>query len=761
MRSVVRVLSMLVLVAAVSAAIPAEAADWYRQPSHTTAVATPVSTSGPTTAKAVQEALGGLGLGGLELGPGQVVPVAGANVAVRYGQTHRGVPVLSTSATFVVKGDGRIAWAVLQVEDGLTVDVRPSVSPEKAAVAVEGSEGGLPTVGGRANLAVLPDAARGGRLVWVFDVPTASGGVRFLVDAHDGGVVDRREMARNVRGRVYLENPVRTPDLTDVELTDLDVGDPQYLNGWGGNLRVTNFRGLAPITGAVLMQQTLEPNENGDFLYDPPEDPLDPADAFAQVSIFYHLTRGRDYFRDRVGLEMSGEDWRLAAVANVMDGDYPLDNAFFSPIGVESGPFAAPGLIAIGQGSQLDFALDSDVFLHEFTHYVTDNAIGYNLGQFEFNSYGRNPFSGAIDEAIADYFASTINDDPLLAESALGTFGVSRDLRDDSARCPSDVIGEVHEDGRIIGAAAWKLREAFGVEVGDQLVWGGTALVPAGGTFGDWGRGIAATSELMMEDGSLSASQGEQTTAILRGQGIEGCDQEIELREGESQSLIAIGLDWYTQFTGRPCSALQDRGVEVQTLFHFVARPNPDDLGLRFKVTYDAFHGEGLKWNLYGRANEHVLFEQGQGHFPRPVLSEWDYETLDLDGREGELVIDADSDPAFDPNATYYIVLINQSCSSGQATFSVEHIAPEPVIEDPPATNDGEDPGPTNNAIEPDDDGADPGQSPFIGDDTVAVRQVGGGGCACNVPSPASPRPLIGWMALATAALGWWLVRRS
>jgi len=764
MRHLSRLLAALFIVTSLSVVATADAADWVHRPSHQTRITAPVRLDADTTAKAVQEVLGSLGVGEARLMSRGAVPIIGGNTVLRYTQTHDGLPVLSTSAAFVVEPDGTIAEAILQLEHNLSVATSPTVGLDKAAQTVAGSEPGLPTDEAISTLAVLPAPSVGGRLVWVLDVPSAGGGLRFMVDAHDGALLDRRPLARNVRGRVYPANPIVTPDLVDVELTDLDEADPLYLNGWSGNFAVTNYAGLVPITSAIRMEQTLTADADGEFLYDPPADPLDGSDAFAQVSIFYHLTRGRDFFTEQIGLDMTGEAWKLTAVANVMDGDYPMDNAFYSPMGTTNVTFRAPSLIAIGQGSIIDFAIDSDVFLHEFTHYVSEVAIGYNLGQFEFNSYGRNPFSGAIDEAVADYFAGTMNGDPVLAESALGTFGAARDLRDKSARCPKDVVGEVHEDGRIIGAAAWGMRETFGAELADQLVWGGTALVPAGGSFGDWGRGIKRTADLMANDGILSDSQVAEVSAILDAQGIPGCEQEIELEAGDPKTLLAVGLDWYTQFTGRTCAQLQERGVQQQALFHFVAQPKREDIGLRFKVEYDSFERGDLSWDLYARENDHVTFEL-QGHYGRSVATKWDYEELGVNTRTGELVIDANSQPPFDPLASYHIVLVNKSCVSGEATFSVEHIAPEPEVTNNGelnngTTNNGElnngelNNGATNNGT------LDPGQSPFMGGDTVTTGQLGGGGCACAVPSGSSTRTPMAWMLVGLALVGMAAVRR-
>src|SRR5690606_17281602 len=126
------------------------------------------------------------------------------------------------------------------------------------------------------------------------------------------------------------------PTTEDRELTDLVVSTPQLLNGWSGNLTVTNYVSGDSMSGNYVLEQLLEPSMDDNFLYAPPAIKTDDQDGFAQVSIYYHLTRMRDFATNTLGVDMTSSSWKLVAVANMQEGGGPMDNAFFSSAGIGS-----------------------------------------------------------------------------------------------------------------------------------------------------------------------------------------------------------------------------------------------------------------------------------------------------------------------------------------------------------------------------------------------------------------------------------------
>jgi hypothetical protein len=415
----------------------------------------------------------------------------------------------------------------------------------------------------------------------------------------------------HARGRVYPISSAVTPEVQDLELSSLDAADPQTLSGWNGNFKVVNYVD-GDLTGGVplTVEQSVGPNAGEDFLYDPPTSAEDAHDQFAQVGIYYHLTRMRDYFVSTHQIDMGAPGWKLVAVANMLEAGRPMDNAFFSGEGVGE-PFRAPNLIAIGQGSFFDFSDDSDVFLHEFTHYVSANAVGYNGGQFAINEYGLSPWAGSIDEGIADYFACTVNGDSTLGEATLAPFGMARDLAKDTKTCPGDLVGEVHEDGELIGSLAWSLREKFGAKVGDKLVWGTVTLLTPNASFGDFAKALKRATGKLVTAGELTEADAGAVDALIESRGLDDCEEVLDLTGGKSQTTNMLGIDSLVFGSGASCADYRSQ-LSLQSLFHFKSKPDPAAKGVRFTVELDPDRGSDVEWSIYVRARRHVGFTLGE-----------------------------------------------------------------------------------------------------------------------------------------------------
>ncbi|NUP08327.1 MAG: hypothetical protein HOW73_19930 [Polyangiaceae bacterium] len=593
-----------------------------------------------------------LGIDGVGLRATRTLKSNGGRI-VRFAQTVDGVRVIGGGVVVRIGDDAVVRRIAVDVLRDVQVDTVPSLDADEARSALEDQVGSVPAP---ANAELVIVRIDGGRLVWQLDVRDIPGGSRYWVDAHDGTIVARFDLARDIQGRVYTMNSVESPTPTDVLLPLIDSTQPGRLNGWDGLLSVTNYVSGSSQNGFTV-EQAVGPSSGQDFLYDPPANPTDPTDAFAQVNLYYHLTAVRSLFAG-LGAEVDGASWKLTAVANALEDGQSLDNAFFSPMGIE-GSFAAPNLIAIGQGSIGDFAYDSDVFKHEFGHYVTHNAIGYNLGQLNFDELGLSPFSGSIDEGIADYFACSDNDDAELGEASLEPLGAGRNLTNTSKTCPNDLIGEVHADGEVIGSLSWSIREAVGKEAGDQIIWGALSSMPEGGHFGDFSEGIVATANDLVTAGTLTAEDVTAVQAILADRGLDDCGRIIALSEGQTTNGTLFGLELLGQAFGQSCSSLQQFGLAMPSLFHYSWTPSAGDIGVRFSVTMTPIGGGGgPEYTIFARANDTVRFSSAGG-FPSVSVSDY---SADFDVETGELVIDASSDPPFDPNATYDFVVVSSSC---------------------------------------------------------------------------------------------------
>ncbi|HTJ80966.1 MAG TPA: hypothetical protein VL400_04560, partial [Polyangiaceae bacterium] len=580
------------------------AADWHVG---TPSAAVRAASSPEAKARAyLDEQRTALDLVHVDLGAARVVRTA-AGAVVRFEQRVGGVPVLGGAVLVHVGKNGEVSRVATTAARSLAVDTTPSLDEDEALAELEDAVHRTLPPAEKAELVVSPVGA--GTLLWQLDVRDSPGGTRYFVDAHSGALYGARALAIDALGRIYKTNSVQTPTPEDDTLDTLDeAASPVHLNGWGGLLTVTNYVSGGSQNGFEV-EQTLEPFPAGgtDFLYDPPTNQLDATDGFAQVNLFFHLTTMRNFFTT-LGVDQTAASWKITAVANALEGGQPLDNAFFSPMG-QTGTFASPNLIAIGQGSLTDFAYDSDVFKHEFGHYVSDNAVGYNLGQLNVNAFGLSPHSGSIDEGIADYFACSQNGDPIVGEASLAPLNAERDLTNVAKVCPDDVFGEVHEDGEIIGSLSWSVRDALGAENADKIVWGAVASMPPGGTLGDFGRGLVSTTEALVGDGTLTSADLTTVQGLVAARGLDDCDEVIAIDSGETKKVDVIGLDLIGQILGGSCAQAQNFGVEMQSLFHFSHKPAATDTALRFTVDVKAMGGGGTDLTLYVRKGQNVTFK--------------------------------------------------------------------------------------------------------------------------------------------------------
>jgi MYXO-CTERM domain-containing protein len=612
----------------------------------------------------------GLRLGGIVLERTGTLPTSTGHV-VRFEQRHQGLRVFGGMVAVRVDAEGRARSAEVDVARSLPPVVQPALREEDARAVVAGLRG-RPATFARVELGVLPDE-EDAAVVYRVDVPTMKGGHRYYVDASTGAVVRNHPIGRNVSGLVYPISSAVTPDPTQEDLSDLVTATPQKLNGFGDLFSVYEYGSGSLDYGDLKVTQKVEAMPDGSFDYAPPKDELDEHDAFAAVNAYYHLHRARKFYTDTLGLDMSPIRWSLGAVVNVMDGGGgPMDNAAYGPYALPA-PWSKNNTIIIGQGSGSDFAYDSDVFLHEYLHYVAHNAVGYNEG-FNVDTYGMNAFPGAIDEGTADYFACTLNGDPVLGEASLATLYATRDLTEGGKVCPDDLFGESHEDGKMIGTLTWAVREAIGAELADKVVWSALAALTKSATLGDMAKGIADGVEALRAAGTIDQAQADLVTAAIAEGHLDDCGRVLSLDEGKNRHVSLMGLSILAQLYGAgTCSELRDYGIAPASMFHFSSKPRADQKQITFKAGLVDKQGKGdISWSIYVRRADHVTFKSSTQGFP--VVSKYSYKLENVTDMKAELTIGPDSDPPFDPALTYYAVVVHQNCPMTALEISVSDL---------------------------------------------------------------------------------------
>ncbi len=318
----------------------------------------------------------------------------------------------------------------------------------------------------------------------------AGDGGSAAVDAD--GAVEPDIASGALRGRVYLHDPVTDQgETTEVALvqpisTDGTLHGP-YANVWNclnqpGGPKVRY--GEVEVGAFCLEQQTAKVGTDGGWLHIlPPSDPSDPEDPFAEVQMYHHVHAMHAYFKDHFGL--SAVDYPLDALVNVniyidpkvapLAGLSPGWQDFANAAFVPKEAFAAFHLpprkadaIIFGQHGKTDLAYDASVIYHEYTHAMIGTT---RLTSMIPDFYGIDHFPGALNEAFADYFAASMTNHPVIGAYAIAASGAHL-IRDLSVvrRCPIDLIGEIHVDGRILSSALWRVRAQHGATFVDGVV---------------------------------------------------------------------------------------------------------------------------------------------------------------------------------------------------------------------------------------------------------------------------------------------------
>ncbi len=427
----------------------------------------------------------------------ETIRLPDGDVIVRFDQTYRGLPVLDHGAAVRLAPNGVTVVGRAHVELDLPSSVVPRVSREAAALAAARILR-LDVAVEDAALVVAPLRGGGSRLAWSvaprFPFPSAP---LLLIDAVDGHLL--RAVQRAVsdhRAEVYVDNPVRTPvrllqDLPiDTKGDYLESAEVKSFNcvDKGTIAHVSDGDGRISLRVCDLVESATA-DADGLFSAEPDDDPADTThleDPYSEVSMYFHVTRAYQFFRDLRGDPTAAvvDAAPLIAVANLRvvkgleAGDLddatdpssplvPFGNAFFTPSGQGFGIFygVSGGSMWFGQGKVRDYAYDGDVVYHEFTHGVIDKTLG--LGEYTLDRYGLFDAPGAMNEALADYFSSALAGDPEVGEYA------SRDIQDDGLpirtlanddTCPGHVIGEAHFDSSPFSGGLYAARSRLPAE---------------------------------------------------------------------------------------------------------------------------------------------------------------------------------------------------------------------------------------------------------------------------------------------------------
>lgn len=191
-----------------------------------------------------------------------------------------------------------------------------------------------------------------------------------------------------------------------------------------------------------------------------------------------------------------------------------------------------------------DFAYDGDVVFHEFMHAVTASLIN-KLNTLGLDSFGINSEPGSINEGWADYFSAAFSEDPLVGEYAANIEGDGEtSLRNiqNQLSCPSDVIGEIHNDSQVWSGALWEIRSLIKNQQGqdkaydfDRAVLATLAMAKNTESFNDQADKLISNLE---SQGKFSQEIIDEAKGILKKRGVKDCFRAFNLSYADQENRV-------------------------------------------------------------------------------------------------------------------------------------------------------------------------------------------------------------------------------
>jgi MYXO-CTERM domain-containing protein len=298
---------------------------------------------------------------------------------------------------------------------------------------------------------------------------------------------------------VFAFNPRRTPEPTQVTLTNIDPAPEPWAEGQefelqhlsGSRVRVFNcideedgvFAPWRADDDECYPTQRVSADDNGNYFVPLPDVKLDahnidPVDLYAELSMYYHAEAffefmaelGVDGFPCELSNMVANFHW-LEPAPGYPDLPFgPYNNAFYSgQCDITRGP-----TMLFGQGSAVDFAYDGDVVYHELGHGIVQHLTPEGLRLYRLREDGVLRDARALNEAIADYHSLMITNRPELADY-VGFYWPELDRAwirnaENQRRCPLDMAGQEHNDSEPVTAALWAARKRIGGAKLDPVV---------------------------------------------------------------------------------------------------------------------------------------------------------------------------------------------------------------------------------------------------------------------------------------------------
>jgi len=435
------------------------------------------------------------------------------NWYIHFQQSYEGIPVYRTPIGFTINRWGKIPLLGADIYPDISVSTSPTISQEQAIeiaeVAFRTAEMDSVAVLNDVSLMVYPRLADSISYHLVYEIKLLSEDPLkewiYFVDAHHGEIVHSRNAILEGDWRNYgwvnwhywpehyYDSELNGGGLNGVSVRVVNVGgqtvgqDQTNSNGYyninwsGAGTALYYLHGAKELSlsssWVKITNADTKTHSYGPF-FPSTSYRHDWSWATDETNVYRHVNFIHNFFKVSP-FNYDEMDYQMEAKVHAGDGYNGASN------GVN---------IFFGSQGGMHWARSSDVVYHEYTHCVV-----YHLYHMHFIDDGnRRGQDYAMDEGFADYFACTINDDPIQGESV----GVNRNL-DNNLRFPEDTTGEGHHDGQIMSGACWDMRESLSDTMADVLIFKALWWEPQADNFNDFGGNVLLADDDRYGDGDM------------------------------------------------------------------------------------------------------------------------------------------------------------------------------------------------------------------------------------------------------------------
>jgi len=414
-----------------------------------------------------------------------------------YQQTYRGLPVLGGFlAQHIDTRTGAVTTDDERLTVGSAISTTAAIGRDQAHSAAHlAARGGVVVSSG---LVVIPGAHP--TLAWRVVNDTDTDAVQTLVDAGSGTVLRTQSLVKqaNGSGRVFNPNPsvtLQTQSLTDNANRDSATFTPAYKT-----VTLTQLDSTGRLTGAYASNSSSGAVTSSTHTYS-----FNRSQAgFEQTMGYFHITTAQEYIHTLgfTDVNNSAQDYRTTGLTD--------DNSFYDP---------STDRITYGTGG-VDDAEDAEVIWHEYGHAIQDAQVP---------GFGSTEQAGAIGEGFGDYWAYTMSE-PVSANTTITPLACIADwdsvsyttttphcLRrvDGTKVFPTNVDGEVHDDGEIWSRALFDIHHSLGRTETDTIILEAQFSFSPGTTFTAAAQHIVSTAQSLFGTAAATAC-----TAAFHARGI-------------------------------------------------------------------------------------------------------------------------------------------------------------------------------------------------------------------------------------------------